>query len=502
MERFDEAIAPIRRAIALRPNYAKAFYNLGVALQCLGRLDEAIAAYRQAISIDFNLPKAHNNLGNVLKDKGQLDDAVAAYRQSVTIDPDNASNDSNLVYTLQFHPAYSAKAIAEDHRRWNSRHAEPLRKFIQPHSNDRDPERRLRIGYVSPDFRRHVVGLNLLPLFQHHDRGQFEITCYAHVLRPDGITNQFEEKTDKWRNIVSLSDEQVAQQIREDQIDILVDLTLHMAKNRLLVFARKPAPVQVSYLGYCGSTGMSTMDYRLSDPHLDPPDTDLSCYSEKTIRLPRTYWCYQPMATPASSPSPALDNGFITFGCLNNFAKVSTGAIDLWARILVAVPNSHIIIHAPSGAHQDDVAHRFERAGVATDRLLFVGTRPSMEYMQTFSRIDIALDPFPYGGGITTCDALWMGVPVITLSGETAVGRGGRSILSNLGLTEFIALTQDQYAQIAIELAKDRDRMDALRRDLRARLQASPLMDAAAFARDIETAYRQMWRTWCASQRM
>jgi protein O-GlcNAc transferase len=493
----EEAIASFRHAIALKSNDFNYHYNLGIALRDNGQLDESIAAYQKAIALNPNFPQARNNLGNALKDNGRLDEAIAAYRQAVALNPDDASLDSNLVYSLHFHPDYNAHALADELRRWNHHHAQPLRKFIQPHSNDRDPERRLRIGYVSPDFRSHVVGLNLLPLFHHHNRGQFEINCYAHVIRPDEITSQFREKADLWRNIVGLSDEQVAQQIREDRIDILVDLTLHMAKNRMLVFARKAAPVQLTYLGYCGSTGMEVVDYRLSDPHLDPPDADLSCYSEKMLRLPRTYWCYRPIATPAPSPSPAMENNFITFGCLNNFAKVSTGAIDLWAMILSSMPNSRIIIHAPAGKHRDDVLNRFELAGVTTDRILFVGTQRSSEYLQTFRRIDIALDPFPYCGGITTCDALWMGVPVVTLSGQTAVGRGGRSILSNLGLTELIAFTQDQYMQIAIDLAGDQDRMNALRRDMRARMQASPLMDAAGFARDIEAAYRQMWRTWC-----
>jgi predicted O-linked N-acetylglucosamine transferase (SPINDLY family) len=272
-----------------------------------------------------------------------------------------------------------------------------------------------------------------------------------------------------------------------------------MAKNRLLVFARKPAPVQVCYLGYCGSTGLATMDYRLSDPHLDLSDADLSFYTEKTVRLPKTYWCYQLGTDIPASPLPARKNGFVTFGCLNNFAKVSLEAMELWAGILMGVPDSRLILHAHPGKHLDEIAQRLDRAGVAKSRLIVVGQQSGSNYMETYRRIDIALDPFPYGGGITTCDALWMGVPVVTLSGQTAVGRGGRSILSNLGLRELIAFTPDEYVQIAVDLAKDENRMDSLRQSMRCRMQSSPLMDAQGFARDMETAYRQMWQTWCAT---
>jgi len=255
--------------------------------------------------------------------------------------------------------------------------------------------------------------------------------------------------------------------------------------------------VQVCYLGYCGSTGLGAMDYRISDPYLDPADADLSYYSEKTVRLRRSYWCYQPGEAPAPAVGPAISNGFVTFGSLNNFAKTSLAAIDLWARILVAVPNSGIIIHGPRGKHLDEITERLERGGVGKDRLRVVGKQRRMEYLQTYSQIDIALDPLPYSGGITTCDALWMGVPVVSLSGETAVGRGGRSILSNIGLGELVAFTAEQYVQIAIELAKDGDRMESLRRGMRGRMLASPLMDAEGFARDMEGAFRQMWRSWC-----
>jgi predicted O-linked N-acetylglucosamine transferase (SPINDLY family) len=332
-----------------------------------------------------------------------------------------------------------------------------------------------------------------------------EIFCYANVLQPDALTGQLRQHADGWRSIAGLSDSQAADLIRQDRIDILVDLALHTANNHLVVFAHKPAPVQVTYLGYCGSSGMDAMDYRLSDPYMDSSDSDvegkpstLSLYSERTIRLPETYWCYGVAGpTPEPSPPPAAAAGYLTFGCLNDFAKVSPPALDLWAEILRGLPQSRLIVHSRPGTHLDAVRERFAGKDISPDRLEFPNWQPWPQYMRTYDRIDIALDPFPWGGGITTCEALWMGVPVVSLVGRTAVGRGGASILSNVGVPELIARTPQQYVQIATDLAKDLPRLAELRRTLRARMQASPLMDALRFARNIEAAYRRMWRNWC-----
>jgi predicted O-linked N-acetylglucosamine transferase (SPINDLY family) len=303
-----------------------------------------------------------------------------------------------------------------------------------------------------------------------------------------------------WRNAALRTDEELAEMIRQDQIDILMDLSLHMAHNRLRVFARKPAPVQATYLGYCASTGLEAIDYRLSDPYLDPPESDLSLYSETTIRLPETYWCYGCAGpTPEPSPPPSAAAGYITFGCLNNFAKASWAALDLWADVLAAVPNSRMIIHAYPGPHLDDVRQRFARKGVHPDRLEFLAKQPWQQYIATYGRIDIALDPLPWGGGITTCDALWMGVPVVSLVGQTAVGRGGKSILSNIGLGELAARRPRQYVQTAAALAESPTRLAELRGNLRQRMLTSPLMNARKFARNVEGAYRDMWRRWCVS---
>ena len=496
----DETIAACRAALILKPNYPEACVNLGAALKDKGELDAAIAAFRQAIVLNPNSPEAHGSLADVLKDVGQLDEAIAAYRQAIALKPVFPEAHDNLLYTLHFHPAYDARAIADEHVRWNREFAEPLKKLIQAHVNDRSPNRRLRIGYFSPDFRGHPVGRFVFPLLAHHDKSQCEVFAYANVRVLDPITQRIRSYVDNWRDIVGLSDAQVVDLIREDQIDILVDLTMHMADNRLLVFARKPAPVQVTYLAYCSTTGLETIDYRLSDPYLDPPTEDELPYSEQTIRLPETYWCYQPVIeSPESIPLPALRQDAITFGCLNNFCKVNETGLMTWAAILRAVPNSQLLLHAHEGSHRQQVSERFERHGIKPDRVHFVPYASPDEYFDLYRRMDIALDTFPYGGGTTTCDALWMGVPVVSLAGKMAVGRGGLSILSNIGLPELVGRSEDEYVRIATGLAGDLPRLANLRSTLRRRMQQSPLMDAKRFSRNVEAAYRQMWRNWCAS---
>lgn len=500
--RWDDAIESYRRAIALQPSDDHLHASLGHALLAKMDLDGAAAAYRQAIALRPGAVEAYNNLGVVLKEQGRLEEALDCCDKAQAIAPHSAAIHSNRIYLLSFHPGYDPATLAREQRKWNELHARPLQSSIRPHDNPGapGPDRRLRIGYVSPDFRQHVVGQNIFPLLSQHDHERFEIYCYSSVAKPDAFTELLRPHADLWRNVASCTDEDLAQIVREDQIDVLVDLSLHMAHNRLLVFARKPAPVQATYLGYCASTGLEAMDYRLSDPYLDPPDSDLSLYSERTIRLPETYWCYGPAGpTPDPSPPPAAAAGYFTFGCLNNFAKVSWTALDLWAQVLQAVPNSRMIIHSYQGSHLDEVRERFAAQGVASDRLEFVAKQPWSQYVVTYGRIDIALDPLPWGGGITTCDALWMGVPVVSLAGETAVGRGGKSILSNLGLGELAARRPRQYVQTALALAESPGRLAELRGTLRQRMLTSPLMNARRFARNVENAYREMWRQWCVS---
>ena len=495
-----EASAAFRQAVALKPNYPDGHYNLGVALQAQGQFDAATAAFRQAIALNSKLAEAHNNLGVALLATGHLDAALAGYRRATALFPDNALIHSNLVYTLHFHPASDAQTLAEEHRRWARRHAEPLRNGIRPHTNDRNPERRLRLGCFSPRMCMLPEGRFLLPLLRALDHSRLEVVCYSDCRHPDRMTERIRQCADIWRDIAGWPNARVAERVRQDQIDIAVDLALHSSGNRLLVFARKPAPVQVSYLAYCSTTGISTMDYRLSDPYLDPPGGDESVYSERTMRLPETYWCYQPiLAAPEAGPLPALARGHITFGCLNNFSKVSAPALAAWAKLLRAVPNAQLLLHAHEGAHRQQVRERLKSEGIDPQRVQFTHYLPLEKYFELYRRIDLALGTFPFAGGTTTCDALWMGVPVVSMVGRTAVGRGGLSILSNVGLPEMAAHSEAEYVRIAGDLAGDLPRLSGLRATLRQRMAQSPLMDAPRFARNMEAAYRQMWRQWCAS---
>jgi predicted O-linked N-acetylglucosamine transferase (SPINDLY family) len=496
LRRLDESAAALRAAIRQKPDRADSHNILGNTLFFMGKPDEAIASFQKAIELRPETPAFHNNLANACKDVGDLDRSLESYGRAVALDPNNATIHGNWVYALHFHPDWDAPALFEQARRWNDRHAAPLANQILPHSNPPLPDRRLRIGYLSPDFRSHPVARFLLPLIQHHDRGRFEIVCYCDVVTPDEFTADFSRRAHLWRNIVGIGDAKAAQLIRRDQIDILIDLTMHMSGSRLLVFARKPAPVQITYLAYCSTTGMDAMDYRITDPHFDP-DPNPPYYRERSLYLPKSYWCFSPIDAGEVGPPPAVGAGRVTFGCMNNYCKISTRALETWMGILNAVPNSRLLLHSPEGSHRDRVRDRLAGRGIDPARLEFVGRMPFSQYVKQYHRIDIALDPFPYGGGTTTCDGLWMGVPVVTLHGKTAVGRGGVSILHNLGLPQLIAADERQYVQIAADLAADLPRLAELRASLRPRMRQSPLMDAAQFARDMESAYLQAWKNWC-----
>jgi predicted O-linked N-acetylglucosamine transferase (SPINDLY family) len=497
--RFDAAITAYRLAIGLKPDYDDAHYNLAASFMSVGKPDDAIAAYQQAIRFKPDLADAHSNLGNAFKDNGQLDEAIASHRQAVRLQPDNAETHDSLIGTCNYHPACDAGMIHAELRRWNERHAEPHKKLIRPHHNNRDPSRPLRIGYVSADFYKHASAFFLLPLFRCHDRRQFELFGYSHGNCSDEVTQQMKDHMQHWRTTVGMTDAQAAAQVRQDQIDILVDLKLHTADNHLLLFAQKPAPVQATWLGYPGSTGMDAIDYRLTDPYLDPPGQNDAYYSERSIHLPDTFWCYDPLSgEPSVNAPPCVENGFITFGCLNNFCKINDAVLSLWAGVLQTVSGSRLLLMAPEGSARERVMARLIRDGIGSGRVEFVPKQFRSGYLTTYHRIDISLDTFPYNGHTTSLDSLWMGVPVITLVGATAFGRAGLSQLTNLGLTELVARTPEQYIQIAADLAKDLPRLTELRRTLRPRMQASPLMDAPRFARNVEAAYRQMWRNWCA----
>jgi len=516
--RLDEAIAAFRTVVELRPDLAQPHSNLGIALREQGALNEAFAEIMRAIAIEPNSADFHNNLGSVFKDRGEVETALDAYRRAMELAPENPGPGTNYVYTLLFQSRASDQALIEARAHWSERFADPLRPSIRPHTNEPSPERRLRIGYVSPNFRHHVVGTNLLPLFRQHDHGAFEIYCYDDGVRVDPSHEEIRRGADHWRSTVGVSDEALAGMIRQDGVDILVDLTQHMAGNRLLVFARRPAPVQVSFAGYPETTGLETIDYRISDRFLESQievgRSRMGCEDESELRSPNSdlraaeriyfidsFWCYAPTGGVIEvGDSPVQQNGRVTFGSLNNFCKVNDPMLQLWARVLHGVEGSRLILLSHGGSHR---AHTFEvlaKAGIDRARIEFATPRARPKYLELYRQLDIVLDPFPYNGHTTSLDALWMGVPVVTLAGETAVSRAGLSQLSNLGLPELIAFTEDDYVAKAIHLAHDPTRLTELRRTLRGRMEASVLMDAPRFARSIENAYRTMWRKWCAAK--
>jgi predicted O-linked N-acetylglucosamine transferase (SPINDLY family) len=499
--RLDEAEVSLRRALRLNPDLAETHNNLGNVLREGGALDEAIASYQRSLTCRPDYAEAHNNLGITFREQGRLADALASYRRAIDLDPTFAAAHSNLLYALIFSPDHEPWAILEEHRFWSRRHAEPLASSIQPHDNNRNPDRRLRVGYVSPDFREHAEAFFTVPLLSAHDHQNFEVFCYADVTRPDAITATIRSFAAVWRETAGLNDVQLARVVREDQIDILIDLTMHMGQNRLLAFARKPAPVQVCWLAYQGTTGLSTIDYRLTDRYIDPPGLHEHDYTEESVRLPDSFWCYDSLASgPAVNPLPALEGGRVTFGCLNNFCKVNERVLALWARVLLAVDRSSLILLAPEGSARQRTAELLERAGVQRERVTFVGRQPRASYLELHHRIDIGLDTFPYTGQTTSLDAFWMGVPVVNLVGSTAPARAGLSLLSNLGLPELAADTPEQFVSVAVALATDLRRLARLRETLRQRLEASPLMDRPRFARGVEQVYREMWRRWCLGE--
>jgi predicted O-linked N-acetylglucosamine transferase (SPINDLY family) len=496
--KFDQAVAQHREAIRLAPGFAGAHYNLGTVLREQGNLDEAQANYREALRLEPAWPMPLNNLAGVLMEMGLVDDALASYRRLVELEPDSPYSRSNLYYALHFACGDDQELLAHERRQWYERFARPLEPTLRPHANVPDPERRLRVGYLCTTFHNHPVARFLLPLVEHHDHRAFEIFCYNSGVARDAVTECLRGHPDHWREVAHLTDERLTEYLREECIDILVDLTHHVGVNRLLTFARKPAPVQITYLACCSSTGLPTIDYRFSDVYMDPPDKATPDCSEETVALPGTYWCYQPStAVGPPAPLPALTAGHVTFGCLNNFCKITPICLQIWRDLMERVPDSRLLLHARPGSHRDRVREFFAERGVAAERIEFSGYIPPGEYLRVYDRIDIGLDAYPYTGGTTTCDSLWMGVPVLTLAGKAPQSRTGVSILSNIGLKELVAQTPEAFVGKAVHLANDLQALSILRADLRERLQNSSLTDAPRYSRDIEATYRKLWRRWC-----
>jgi protein O-GlcNAc transferase len=504
--RIEDAEASYRRAVEHAPRHPVAWSNLANALTVQGRYDEAIAAYRHALELAPDNPDVRYNLANTLVEHGAFDEAEAHFRAVVAARPDHVPAWRNLLYVVCLNPERTPQQVLEAHRLWGDRLAAAVgTRARAAHPNPRDPERVLHVGYLSPDFRAHAVAAFLEPVLRHHDPAAVAVTCYASVPRPDAVTERLKGLGHRWRDVHALPDAAVAEQVSADGIDLLVDLAGHTHGSRLSVLALKPAPVQATYLGYPTTTGLEAVDYRLTDRWADPEGAETPAV-ERTERIEGGFCCFQPAdAAPPVGPLPARKNGHVTFGSLANTVKIHPGVVALWARVLDAVPGARLRL-CRSTFDSPHMAARFRDAfgdhGIAPERVECVGRRgmDKAGFLGHYGDLDIALDTFPYAGHTTTCEALWMGVPLVTLAGDAFISRVGASILNMAGLEHLVAGDPDAFVAAARALADDLDGLEALRASLRERLAASPLLDAPGFARRLEAAYRRMWRRRCEAR--
>ncbi|MCS6850985.1 MAG: tetratricopeptide repeat protein [Gemmataceae bacterium] len=502
LDRSVEAEAAYRHALQLRPNYVRAASNLALALQSQGRLSEAEGAVRHALAIDPADAQAHANLGLILQLQGRIAEALRHFEQAAALRPAAPEFLSSLLACLHYAPGIAPEDLARRHREWDERHAAPLRERWRPFAHLRDPDGPLHLGLVSADLGRHPVGWFLAGILPYLDRSEVLVFVYSDRGRHDDVTAQLARAVYAWRDVRGWSNEHLAERIRDDGIQLLVDLAGHTSSHRLLLFALKPAPVQLTWLGYTGTTGLGAIDYLIAD-HFHVPEGSEGHYRERVLRLPDGYVCYQaPADAPPVGPLPARARGFVTFGSCNNPAKIGPDVVRRWARILRQVPGSRLRLQY-RGLDDPRVAERFRQLfaaeGIDPSRLELSGWARHEELLAQYHSIDIALDPFPYSGGLTTCEALWMGVPVVTCPGATFASRHAFSHLSNAGVTETIATDEADYERRAVELARDWERLEQLRRELRPRMAQSPLCDGPRFARHLHRALREVWRQWCAT---
>lgn len=501
-----DAMVCYQRVLSLNPTSVETHFNLGVVLRDQYQLTEAVTYYQRALSLNPNYIYAHINLGETLSELGKISEALQHYRNALALNPTYAEVHSNLVYAMNFSAEYDAATIFSAHQQFNTQQVLPFATAIKPHHNDRHPQRRLRIGYLSPDFRKHSLAYFIEPVLAHHDHQQFEIFCYYNQTVIDQVTQRFQQYADHWQNCIGLSDEILAERIRQDSIDILVDLAGHTAGNRLLVLARKPAPLQMFHtVGYANTTGLQTIDYRLTDRYADPEGIAEQFSSEILVRMPASYYCYRPEEdSPPVNDLPARQHGYVTFDSFNSTAKLNDATLVRWAKVLQAIPDSRLTLMTKS--LQDPILrqtlqHQLARLGISSERLTMGYASSPEETLTAYHQIDIGLDTYPFNGATTTCQALWMGVPVVTLVGTTPAARAGLSLLSTVGLTELIAYTPEDYVKICIQRANDLDYLQPLRATLRERMQSSPLLDGVSFTRHLEVVYRQRWERWCTRPR-
>ncbi|MFN5755655.1 MAG: tetratricopeptide repeat protein [Planctomycetia bacterium] len=498
--RAAESAESLRRALQLKPGNPNLLNSLGITLRSLGRIAEAADCYRGALVSREAFWEPHSNLGNILKDECRTAEAIAHYRRAIELAPQVPLITSNLLCALHYRDGITAGELAAAHDEFEKSFGEPLRSAWKPHDNDRDLDRPLRLGFLSPDLHRHPVGYFLVGLVEHLDHAQASVFCYSTGGTPDDLSARLRAAATEWRDVGPLTDEAIAESIRDDSIDILFDLAGHTGNNRLLVMGHKPAPVQVTWAGYVGTAGLAAIDYLLADRFEVPPELEHH-YREKVLRMPAAYVCYEPPATPPVAPLPAFERGHVTFGSFSNPAKLGPQIAAPWARILDRVPNSRLVLKyrgLDDPLHARRLRGYFAAQGIDPARVDVQGDSRQPELLPHYDRLDIALDPFPYGGGVTTLEALWMGVPVVTLPGETFASRHALTHLSNVGIEGTIARDLDHYVDLAVALAAALPALAAIRAGLRERMAASPLCDGERFASDFLRVMRGAWREWAS----
>ncbi len=500
LDRFEEGLIELDRYIAGSPKDVSALLERGRTLEQLGRLPEAKECYLRALDLTPGLAESHMRLGSLQRFVGDHHEAIANLRRAVDLAPDSVQNWTALLFALNYADGIAPSDIY-------AAHVEFGRRFMptgvqSDHANAPDPQRRLRVGYVSGDFRTHAVAQFVEPVLERHDRKSVEIFCYYTLNRGDAATERFRRHADCWREVHALSDDALADRVRADGIDILVDLSGHTAFNRLFVFARKPAPVQATWLGYLNTTGVPTIDWRISDPYAAPVGLLEAYHTERLMRLPHCQWCYRaPEGAPGVTERPLTAPGRVVFSAFTNPSKITRELIGLWSTLLARVPDANLLLVGQGLVSiAGEFRAHFARHGIAAERIGFHGQKPFPEYLALHGEVDIMLDTFPYTGGTTSCHALWMGVPLVTLTGETSTSRGGASLLNTIGLPDLVADSPERYLEIAENLANDAASLRKLRAGLRARMLASPLMDVPEFTRSLERAFRSMWQSWCERQ--
>lgn len=500
--RFDAATSALEIALKQRPDWAGAWHNYGAVLRKQQRLPEAEAALRRAIEIAPGMSVAYQALGAVLFNQSRIAEALEVFRTGRSHDAGRFELESAELFTLNFCDDVSRDEFFAKHKAFGARLERAHSSRFEPFQNVRDPERHLRIGYVSGDFSHHPVTFFLLPLLERHDRTTYQIYCYSVGTKGDDITRRAEGAADVWREMASVSDIRLADTINQDQIDILVDLSGHSGESRLSTFAQQPAPVQITWLGYPNTTGLTRIHYRLCDRYTDPPGQTDHIHTESLLRLTHSQWCYRPPVSVEAPRQPACRrNGYVTFGSFNQVTKLSRSTRRIWAEILTRLPTSRLALAGVPEGHARAALLRDLGGERVAGRVAFLPRVTLDEYFRRFNTVDIALDPTPYSGCTTTFDTLWMGVPVITVPGEMPASRTTASILSALGLDEWIASTPEDYVRLAVERARDEALRTEFLESMRERMRGSALMDEVGFARDMEEAYRRAWRSWCNGQK-